>query len=207
MLAGALLTAALAGGCASVTFKRGASPGAMTADEQACGGREAADAAAFRQCMQDRGWFVAGQAGESVSGGTVDTPAAEWLEQQREQSATPVAAAPVATARAAPADAPAAVVSVTAVAADAPTAASPAISAARAAVPVAAPAPAATPFDPLAVKKVTSWWKLGGSAAAFDGAVDVCVAELGVAHRPDPPATTVTAGLNACLRAAGWYGM
>lgn len=92
LVSGLALAIVLAGGCASVTFKRGASPGAMTADESACGGRETADPAAFRQCMKERGWFVAGQSDESVTGDAVDTPAAEWLAQKREQSAAPLAA-------------------------------------------------------------------------------------------------------------------
>ncbi len=191
----------LAGGCASVTFKRGASPGAMSADESACGGRETAEPAAFRQCMKDRGWFVAGQSEDSVAGSAVETPAAEWLAQKRQQTATPVATTTAAATAASAA-------STGTSGAAGPAVAAPTTVPETAMAPVvAAPLPAASAFDPMAEKKVTSWWKLGGSAAAFDGAVATCVTELGVAHRPDPPATTVTAGLKACLRAAGWYGM
>ena len=52
---------------------------------------------------------------------------------------------------------------------------------------------------------MTSWWKLGGTPADLDRAIDQCVATLGPAHRPDPNARVVTNGLYACLRSDGWY--
>jgi hypothetical protein len=57
----------------------------------------------------------------------------------------------------------------------------------------------------LARVDVASWWKLGGSAADLDRAIEACVGDLGAAHRPEPGARIVTAGMRACLRARGWY--
>lgn len=47
----------LALGCANATFKRGATPGDMARDEQACRG-ETTSEDAYRACLRDRGWFV-----------------------------------------------------------------------------------------------------------------------------------------------------
>ncbi len=45
------------GECAVVYFKRGASPGQMEADEEAC--HEATDSEeAYSECLRDRGWLV-----------------------------------------------------------------------------------------------------------------------------------------------------
>src|SRR5262245_30148191 len=52
-----VLWLALFAGCATVTFKRGASPGAMTADERACRASNSDDAD-YVTCMRNRGWFV-----------------------------------------------------------------------------------------------------------------------------------------------------
>jgi len=49
---------AMLAGCATVTFRRGAQPEAMLADERACRA-DGADEAAFVECMRRRGWTVA----------------------------------------------------------------------------------------------------------------------------------------------------
>jgi hypothetical protein len=55
------LCAAALAGCVTVSFKRGASPDAMAADERAC--RDATTGeAAYVDCMRERGWFMAGAA-------------------------------------------------------------------------------------------------------------------------------------------------
>jgi hypothetical protein len=61
-----------------------------------------------------------------------------------------------------------------------------------------------TEVDPLTRVEVASWWKLGGSTADLDRAINACVAKLGDEHRPEPGATVVTTGMQDCLRAAGW---
>lgn len=82
---------------------------------------------------------------------------------------------------------------------------------ARSAVaPIAAPSPSAAtdaPVDPLDRITVNSWWKLGGTPAALDLAVDACVDRLGAEYRPDPAVTVVTRGLLACLRESGWHAL
>ena len=187
-----LLGIALLAGCATVTFKRGASSGAMTADEQACRAATTDDAA-YVECLRDRGWLVSGIA---IGGADGDVPVTEPPPPERAADA-PATDVPAVRIPHAPVGAAAA-----------PTAA--------ATVPVAAPAAARASTtsppareraasDPLARVETGSWWKLGGSPAGLDRSIADCVDTLGPAHRPEPGATVVTAGLRACLREAGWY--
>jgi len=178
-----LLGLSVLAGCATVTFKRGASPEAIAADERACRAANPQEAA-YVECMRRHDSYVSGgtQAPEA-------TPAN-----------TPTEAPVLDEATGAASDKPAALPSPT----HSPDAA--------AAVPAPATAPAAeattgktSGTDPLAPVAVASWWKLGGGAADLDRATDACVGKLGDAHRPQPGASVVTAGLLACLREAGWY--
>lgn len=185
---------AVTGGCASVSFKRGASADALGADERACRA-ETKNEAAFADCMRKRGVYVrGGSAAESTATATRIIAAT--------QRPTPVATLTVAVPEPSPA-----VPTVTAV----PTVG---------AVPpppaeVAVPPPSAeeateeppAPADPLAKIKVDSWWKLGASAADLDRGIDACVAQLGSAHTPEPGGKIVTAGLRACLRKSGWFAV
>ena len=171
----------LLAGCATVTFKRGASPDAMAADERAC--RNAGtDEAAFVECMRNRGWFV-----HEINRVGDGTSTDARVTEPRAPGAGSAVAAGDEVARRAPGAAPA------------PKGTGPPSA-------TAAGPPAGT-ADPLARINVASWWKLGGSAADLDRAIDKCVGELGTAHRPNPGATVVTAGLRACLRAADWYAV
>ena len=73
-----------------------------------------------------------------------------------------------------------------------------------AAAPAAKPAGAPSARGPLVVK---AWFKVGGTADAFEAAKDRCVAKLGPAHRPDPVSHAVTPELLDCLRGEGWQGL
>lgn len=55
-------TTAMAAGCGTVGFKRGAGGSAMPADEAACRA-QSSDPTAFRLCMRERGWAIAGSPG------------------------------------------------------------------------------------------------------------------------------------------------
>ena len=191
----ALWLAALAG-CATLTFKRGASPGDMAAAETACRS-ENPEEAAYVECMRNRGWFVTG------SGTAPDAAVTPGAAPEAPAGAP---GAPAADEAPAPANAPSAVPAEPHM----PSAAAPALPGATAA-PVVEGKPAVTPAapaDPLARVEVGSWWKvLGGSPADLDRAIDTCVATLGPAYRPEPGATVVTEGLRACMRAAGWYSL
>jgi hypothetical protein len=144
-----------------MTFKRGATPGTMATDEDACRSTNS-DEAAFAECLRQRGWLVTGA-------GTTAAPESTAGRAPDEASAPAVATTP---------------------------------SAPNAAAPTGAAQPQA--LDPMTRIEVASWWKLGGTASDLDRAIDGCVGELGTAHRPDSGATVVTAGLRACLQAAGW---
>jgi hypothetical protein len=203
-------------GCATVTFKRGAGPGAMAADEDACR-HTSADETAYTQCLRDRGWFVAGKAAHGDTETVLEPP------EPAPASAPPATVVPGASEK------PVAVERPTPATADGPPATKPAVATPtnRAAttgtsapvVPPAAPArpdirsaapepaPAATPkvLDPLSKVDVGSWWKLGGTTADLDHAIAACVTDLGEAHRPNPGATLVTVALRDCLRKAKWF--
>lgn len=219
-----VLSLALLAGCASVTFKRGASPDAMAADEQVCR-KAGADDAAYVECMRNRGWFVTGR-GAAPDSTAPATPAAAEPHAPAdapEAGVTPAAgAASGAAAKPTSANAPrAAVKPASGDAPAAPVTAAPTAATAAAAIEASDPparswwkfgrdtsatAPA-EPLDPLARVNVGSWWKLGGSASDLDHAIDTCVRALGPTHRPDPGATVVTAGLQACLRTHRWYAL
>ncbi len=228
----ALLLAVLLSGCATVTFKAGATPTTMADDEKTCREGEVDDAA-FVQCMRKKGWYVAGGASEAA--------AAEMRAAAAEKAAPPsvaapvVAAAAVATAppaaseapRAVPTSSPTPTVAGTAAATPEPTAApslamppaapaqdvrpeSPGLfsgSGAPAPIPVAEVPVSAMPpgSESLPRVRVSSWWKLGGSAAGLQKSVDTCIDKLGPPHRPDPGVIFVTAAMRDCLRSEGWY--
>ena len=173
----------LAGCGATMSYKRGAGPDAMQADEQACRGTAAA-IESYVDCMRARGWAVRGGENPAES-----AAAAGWLTRLRASGGSDAAPA---SATPSPAAEPLALT------------ADPAAPAALASDADTAPAP---PFDPLAEVVVASWWKLGGSAAGLDAAIAGCVDELGAPHRPAGTARRVTAGLRACLRSSGWYGL
>jgi len=158
----------LSAGCASLTFKRGASPEALRSDERACRA-ESSDDAGYGECMRDRGAFVAGAAGMAPGG----DGAPKAVEPPRGDPMHGVEPAPAMEQQAAPAIAP--------------------------------PTDSEEPLDPLALVTISSWWKLGASGDALDGAIDTCASELGETHRPAKGAANVTVGLRECLRKAGWY--
>lgn len=187
---------ALGSGCASVSFKRGASADALGADERACRA-ETKSEAAFAECMRKRGVYVrGGSAAESAPTATriiVATPRPTPVATSAAAIPEPVPAVPTVTA------VPTAEVAVPSPAAE--IAATP--PAAEAAETEEPPAPA----DPLSKIKVDSWWKLGASAADLDRGIAACVGKLGAAHKPEPGGKIVTAGLRACLRESGWFAV
>jgi hypothetical protein len=202
----------LLAGCASVTFKRGASPEAMASDERACR-NSTADDAAFVECMRSRGWFMSGTSDRHAEGTKVP------VSKPKPGDASDTPNNPIAPPASAEAPLPSIVGNP---AAPSPTVPSVAVSTpavpGNASIPaVVTPTPtvaasssatmtvSAESVDPMERVSVASWWKLGGTTAGLNRAIDACVAELGDAYRPDPVATEVTVALRGCLRKAGWY--
>ena len=179
-----VLFAALAtlSACATLSFKPGAGPDRMSADEHACG--QAGDEG-FVECMRNLGYYM--------SDGAIGSPL----------TPTPVVAA---AADASLTPTPTAAPAVVATAAPVPASPPPATHS-----PTVAPAPAAAsataPTDTsggLPRVRVGSWWKLGGSAAGLDSSIAGCVQKLGTPHQPPPGAQVVTIGMRDCLRGDGW---
>ncbi len=71
----------------------------------------------------------------------------------------------------------------------------------------AASAPAKKPANIMDEFKISSWWKLGGTTAQLNTALDECVAKLGEAHKPDSANQKATRGLLLCMREGGWHGL
>jgi hypothetical protein len=69
------------------------------------------------------------------------------------------------------------------------------------------PAEKKTSPDPLTKFNVSSWWKMGGSAAELQAATDTCVAKLGPEYAPQVEAHIYTRGLILCIKGQGWYGL
>lgn len=197
----ALFLAVLAGCGASISFKRGAAPDAMSADERACRDASSGDAG-YLQCMRSRGWTVIETGGQNAA-------RAEATSVPAAPAAPPRDAAPAATSFT-----PTPTVAIPAVSHPIATAIpSPPAQPATPTAEAAASSPAlgglipAQPSDPLAKVSVASWWRLGGTADDLDRAIAACVAELGPAHQPAPNATEVTGAMRACLRKAGWFAV
>jgi hypothetical protein len=189
----AIVALAFASGCATVSFKRGAGPGDAKADEDACRATSQSPEA-YADCLRAKGWMVrssgAGSAAAPVAAPEPTPPAVAEPSPVPQPTPLPGGKPKTPPAKATPA----------------PVATSGA--AAKPAAPAAA-APSAKaspqPLDPNAHVTVQSWWKLGGTAAGLDLAIDACVKELGAAHRPSPAATDVTVALRDCLRRAKWF--
>lgn len=185
-------------GCATVSFKRGAGPESMSVDEKACRA-STSDEDGFLQCMRDRGWYIA--VTKPAPGGGLEVEEPTGLAPA--EPVTPALAAVVPTPKATQAVAAPTTIAPTPASID-PAAATPvAVVPAPASIGAAAVAPAAP--DSLPRVRVSSWWKLGGTAADLDRSIAACVAQLGEPHKPDANATVVTVALQSCLRQAGWY--
>lgn len=188
-------------GCATISFKPGASSSSMSADEQSCR-KQNPDEAAYVACMRERGWYIAGKESNEAK-----------AEEKKEADEEPEpAASPTPTSRREVAPAPVATVPLSASPTVQPTTAeAPRVPAAAAPEPAvtrppetAVPEAAATP-DPLTLVHVTSWWKFGAGPGDLAPAIDACVAKLGPEHRPNAAATEVTVALRQCMRDQWWF--
>lgn len=208
-----VIASALTAGCASVTFKRGATPSTMAADESRCRKADPADSA-FRACMRDKGWFVAGGADAATSTGAFPDRAGEHTSPMakvidfsaptaaaRAQAPAPATTPTLSTQSQAPATSPAATTA-TPRQRQLPVAA--VVSAPSS--PAAAPEPAPIAAEPTLIG-VASWWKFGGTAGGLDADIAACTHKLGNGHRPAPAATLVTREMGECLREHGWYAL
>jgi hypothetical protein len=192
-------------GCATVTFKRGAGPGGAKADEDACRATSASQAA-YVECLRARGWMVAGK-GVGPQPATAAPTKPATPPAAAAAPVAPVAPKPTTSSTAKPATAPATKPAMTAPAAVKPEAAAPEV-----AHPGAALAPEPTPaedapLDPKTRINVSSWWKLGGTAAELDRAMAACEQELGADHKASAGGTEVTVALKDCLRAKKWFAV
>jgi hypothetical protein len=61
--------------------------------------------------------------------------------------------------------------------------------------------------SPLDIYTISSWWKMGGSAASLEKNINACVATLGEAHKPNNKTQQVTRGLVVCMHEKGWKAL
>lgn len=200
LLVSTIIALLLATGCATVTFKRGAGPGGAKADEDTCRATSESQAA-YVACLRERGWMVGGKDAESATKKrAASAPAAPPAAQP-----APIPAKPSTAAQPEPAGAPVKSKDMTPPAASEPAKPTPPT---RAGYPdPEEPAAEEAPLEPTAKINVSSWWKVGGTAADLDRAVAACVDELGATHEPNPAITEVTVALKDCLRAKKWIAV
>lgn len=199
-------------GCATVSFKRGAGPGAAKADEDTCRATTTSPED-YADCLRNHGWMVntPGIAAEPASEPAPATDgAAPAKSAAPDAGVTPPTAVPAAKSAPHAATAPSATETVTPAPARSGSAGAPAAGSDTppATKPTAAAAPpAAKPLDPMTKVTVSSWWKMGGTNAQLDAAVKACVDELGPAHQPNVGPTEVTIALRDCLREKKWFAV
>lgn len=202
-------------GCATVSFKRGAGPGAAKADEDACRATTASPED-YADCLRNHGWMVntPGVAAEPASAPAPAPGAPPAQGAPADAGLTPPAAVPAAKPAPHSATAPGPsgtakpTTAISGEPAAPPTAPPETAPAAKASTPAAAVAPpAAKPLDPMTKVTVSSWWKMGGTNAQLDAAVKACVDELGPAHQPNVGPTEVTIALRDCLREKKWFAV
>ncbi len=194
----AVVASFLAVGCAEITFKRGASPDAMAAAEREC--RAATEGEEdYLDCMRERGWFAmdSKDIGNRITGGD-EAPAEASPPNTAEQAAPAAATPPPPAAIPPPNETPPIPTGV------APPHASPLATNRPTASPTVAAKPDPAEPDSMARVEVSSWWKLGGTAAGLDAAIAACSTELGEAHRPAPGSKIFTTAMRGCLRESGW---
>ncbi len=198
----AIIALALATGCATMTFKRGAGPGTAKADEDAC--RASSDSPeSYSECLRAKGWMV-----RTPSSGGTEPAATEPAAAEPAAVADPVAAPTPPEPLPAPQPTPKTGGKPKTPPVDATPLAAPAASGTTSKAAPRPPAPSgkpSKPLEPTAHVTVQSWWKLGGTASGLDAAVAACVGELGESHRPNPAITDVTVAMRDCLRRAKWF--
>lgn len=182
-----LIVSICTGGCASYSFKRGASPDSMAADELVC----RAPQEDFHSCMRDRGWFIASDLDDQK-------PTAPMSDSSVTATESSSAATLTASVHAA---AP----TLDVVATADPIA--PAANRARLKQIQSVEALRTDTSDPLTPLAVGSWWKFGGNPSGLESDTIACIGKLGNAHRPEPAATVVTQGMHSCLKENGWYAI
>ncbi|MDG1073731.1 MAG: hypothetical protein P8O76_02060 [Methylophilaceae bacterium] len=63
------------------------------------------------------------------------------------------------------------------------------------------------PNNILDIYEIKSWWKMGGNAMQLEKNMDECSATLGEAHSPNKVTFTFTRGFAICMREKGWRGL
>lgn len=209
-------SALLISGCGELSYKRGASTQDLEAAKQACA--EASRDRPAEECLAAQGWTVKKLDDIDLFATAAVSPDNRNPSQFVIPAWVPVIPAPPVASTAAPAAAvptssataltatPAAAATRSGATGDtnssAATSPAPASQAANTVAPT--PTPAASPLD---VYTISSWWKVGADREALAADTQACVAELGVAHKPNAVTQQVTRGFVVCMHDKGWKAL
>lgn len=212
------VVALLFSGCGELSYKRGASSQDLQVARKACA--EDRQQPSVEQCLESQGWAVkklddidlfATAAVSPDNRNTSQFVIPAWVPViPAASAATPAAAAPASTtastsAATAPLAAPATRSGTVSDARSGSTTAAPPTPVAPASSTIS-PAPA-QPASPLDVYTISSWWKMGADREALAADTQVCVSELGAAHKPNAVTQQVTRGFVVCMHDKGWKAL
>jgi hypothetical protein len=170
-------------GCASYSFKRGASPDAMAADEKSC--RQPKEV--FHTCMREKGWSVANketvaEIARAVPVVAVGNDGTNEIAASRSASTSSLASVSDGEIKKKSSHA----------------------NFKRSPHAEALPPEGTDSLPPL---QVSSWWKFGGTAGGLENAIAACGDKLGDTRPLTINATVLTQATYECLKADGWYAL
>lgn len=175
-----MLAALLLSGCGEFSYKRGASVSDLENTKKTCQARGGGDTA-IEKCMEDNGWVI-----QRLN--EPDPVAEVSVNPDNRNAGSPVKAA-----------------SASMVSTD--KALEGKVAEVKSTKDETASAAEIKKADPMDTFKISSWWKLGGSAESLKAATEECVTVLGEAHRPNVHTQDVTRGMLLCMGEKGWRGL
>ncbi|MGZ8252415.1 MAG: hypothetical protein ACXW1P_07960 [Methylophilaceae bacterium] len=176
-----MLAALLLSGCGEFSYKRGASVSDLENTKKTCQAKGGGDTA-IEKCLEDSGWVI-------QRFNEPDPVAEVSVNPDNRNAGSPVKAASISTAS-------------TDTAVEGKVAEDKTSKGETTSAPVIKKV-----ADPMDTFKISSWWKLGGSAESLKAATEECVTVLGETHRPNVHTQNVTRGMLLCMREKGWRGL
>lgn len=170
--------------CGELSYKRGANVAQLENTRQACQAKGNSDA--VEKCMEDNGWAI-----QKLDSFEIFTESELKTDNQNEAQITE-ANSDLSNEKAEKTSA-----------SQMPVADKPQTSAKTNAQPKVK----AKTSNPLDTYVVSSWWKTGVKPDAFKTDSNMCVDQLGEAHKPVGKTQTVTVGFINCMNTKGWKAL
>ncbi len=164
--------------CSSISYKRGATPEAMTEDENICLADNMLEGE-FQSCMRDNGWFITdGATIEKTIGVTKNHSPATLLRQGVEvRDPSSMTVERIA-----------------------------AMSDIRTEDHLLEPK-INEGHGNKTMRSIASWWKIGGTANSLERDIAKCAGGLGEIHYSESGTTLFNDGMTKCLKGRGWHGI